>query len=206
MIRAILFDMDGVLVDSFDGWLDLINAAAIHFNRSAISRDEFLKVYGQSTQLDVEIFFPDQSVEEVDAYYETQFGLLAQNVKLMPEAKSVVEELIHQGIGTAVITNTGGGLARNILNQVDVRTSHVIGGDEVTHAKPAADMVILACELLGVSARDAVVIGDSRFDIEAAAAAGVRSIGVNGIQGDYSIEDLGTLLEKLAQINEEDLR
>ena len=203
MIRAILFDMDGVLVDSFDGWLRLVNAAAIHFNRPPISRDEFLEVYGQSTQLDVEIFFPFQSVEEVDGYYETQFGILAENVKLMTGAKRALEEITTRGIGTAVITNTGGGLARSILEKVDLHPQHTIGGDEVVNAKPAPDMLFLACELLGVSVADVVLVGDSRFDVEAAFAAGVDSIGVNGIEGDYSIDSMDGLLTKLSEIDSE---
>ena len=202
MIRAILFDMDGVLVDSFDGWVNLVNAAAEHFGRPPISRDEFLKVYGQSTQLDVDVFFPAQSVEEVDGYYETQFGGLAENVKLMPGAQAVMDQMKRQNLHTAVITNTGGGLARSILQKVDLWPAHVIGGDEVASAKPSPDMVFLACRLLNVSAEEAVVVGDSRFDIEAAAAAGVRSIGVNGIQGDYSIKVLDELVDKLSEINE----
>jgi len=203
MIRAVLFDMDGVLVDSFDGWLDLINLAAIHFGCPPISRDEFLRVYGQSTQLDVEIFFPLQSVEEVDGYYETQFGALAENVKLMMGAKRVLEEITSRGIGTAVITNTGGGLARSILEKVGLHPQHTIGGDEVVNPKPAPDMVFLACELLSVSVADVVLVGDSRFDVEAAFAAGVDSIGVNGIEGDYSIESIEGLLTKLSEIDSE---
>ena len=203
MIRAVLFDMDGVLVDSFDGWLDLINSAAIHFRRPPVSKDEFLKVYGQSTQLDVEIFFPFQSVEEVDGYYETQFGILAENVKLMTGAKRALEEITTRGIGTAVITNTGGGLARSILEKVDLHPQHTIGGDEVVNAKPAPDMLFLACELLGVSVADVVLVGDSRFDVEAAFAAGVDSIGVNGIEGDYSIDSMDGLLTKLSEIDSE---
>ena len=203
MIRAVLFDMDGVLVDSFDGWLDLINSAAIHFRRPPVSKDEFLKVYGQSTQLDVEIFFPFQSVEEVDGYYETQFGILAENVKLMTGAKRALEEITTRGIGTAVITNTGGGLARSILEKVGLHPQHTIGGDEVVNAKPAPDMLFLACELLGVSVADVVLVGDSRFDVEAAFAAGVDSIGVNGIEGDYSIDSMDGLLTKLSEIDSE---
>ena len=203
MIRAVLFDMDGVLVDSFDGWLDLINSAAIHFRRPPVSKDEFLKVYGQSTQLDVEIFFPFQSVEEVDGYYETQFGILAENVKLMTGAKRALAEITTRGIGTAVITNTGGGLARSILEKVDLHPQHTIGGDEVVNAKPAPDMLFLACELLGVSVADVVLVGDSRFDVEAAFAAGVDSIGVNGIEGDYSIDSMDGLLTKLSEIDSE---
>ena len=78
---------------------------------------------------------------------------------------------------------------------------HVIGGDEVANAKPAPDMLFLACDLLNVSTADVVLIGDSRFDVEAAAAAGICSIGVNGIHGDYSIDTMGELLEKLSEID-----
>mgnify|MGYP006162045101 CR=1 FL=1 len=203
MISAVLFDMDGVLVDSFNGWLALVNSAANHFGRAPISRDEFLKVYGQSTQLDVELFFPLQSVEEVDGYYETQLGILAENVKLMPGAKKTLEKITSRGIGTAVITNTGGGLARSILGKLELHPQYIVGGDEVVNAKPAPDMLVLACELLGVSTADVVMVGDSRFDVEAAFAAGVNSIGVNGIKGDYSIDSMDDLLFTISKIDGE---
>jgi len=56
---------------------------------------------------------------------------------------------------------------------------------------------------LGVSTADVVMVGDSRFDVEAAFAAGVNSIGVNGIKGDYSIDSMDDLLFTISKIDGE---
>ena len=73
MIKAILFDMDGVLVDSFEAWAKLVDATARHFGYPSVGREEFLNVYGQSTELDVAKFFPGSTVLEIDNYYEVHF-------------------------------------------------------------------------------------------------------------------------------------
>jgi phosphoglycolate phosphatase/AHBA synthesis associated protein len=65
--------------------------------------------------------------------------------------------------------------------------------DRVANAKPAPDLVRLALAEVGVSAGEAWLVGDSRYDREAARAAGVRFVGL-GIDGDARIEALADLL------------
>jgi HAD superfamily hydrolase (TIGR01509 family) len=65
--------------------------------------------------------------------------------------------------------------------------------DRVPHAKPAPDLLLLACRELGVEPSQAMLIGDSRYDREAAKAAGVRFVGF-GIDGDERIERLSELI------------
>lgn len=200
MIKAVLFDMDGVLVDSFEAWLVLLNATAQHFGRPPVTREGFLAVYGQSTERDVESFFPDQTVQEVDGYYEAHFHEHAQHVEAAPNAHDVLEAVKARGLRTAVVTNTAGVLARSILQELGLAADHVLGGDEVPHAKPAPDIVLRACELLDVSPSEAIVVGDSAYDMEAAAAAGARSVGVTGVAGDDTLGSLAELPALLASI------
>ena len=65
MIKAIIFDMDGVLVDSFYTWLKTINLAAKYFGCPEISEEKFRKHFGGPTKGDIEFFMPERTVEEI---------------------------------------------------------------------------------------------------------------------------------------------
>ena len=190
MIKSVLFDMDGVLVNSFDAWLSLVNSTAKHFGYPVISRKRFQEAYGQSTDSDVKAFFQKQTTKEIDDYYEEHFKDFKSLVRSVPESYLLIEKLREMRLGICVITNTGGVLARDILEELGIIADHVIGGDEVNNAKPAPDIVLKACELLGVTPREAIVVGDSMYDIGAATTSGAISVGINGVVGDYSINSL----------------
>ena len=117
MIKAVLFDMDGVLVNSFEAWLSLVNATATHFGYPEIDRGRFQKAYGQSTESDVKEFFQKQTAKEVDDYYEEHFRDFKSLVQSVPEAYVLIERLKEMRLGICVITNTGGILARDILKE-----------------------------------------------------------------------------------------
>ena len=195
MIKAVLFDMDGVLVDSFEAWAKLVDATAKHFGYPSVGREEFLNVYGQSTELDVDKFFPGSTVMEIDNYYEIHFQDFKNFVVPIEESHEVINALKAKSIKTSVITNTGGRLARTILNDLGIVVDCVIGGDEVSNPKPAPDIVIKACEILGVLPSESVVVGDSVYDMESASVSGARSVGVNGILGDYTLSSISELFK-----------
>jgi phosphoglycolate phosphatase/AHBA synthesis associated protein len=194
MVKAVLFDMDGVLVDSFEAWLRLMNATARHFGAPEVERAKFRAVYGQPTEEDVRIFFPGRTVAEVESFYTAHFGEFSQHVRSAPEAPHVLMILRHQGIRTGVITNTPSSLAHEILKSANIQADVVVGGNDVAQAKPAPDMVYRACELLGVSPSEALVVGDSPYDRQAAVAAGARFAGL-GTEGDPMLQQLADVLE-----------
>ena len=200
MIKAVLFDMDGVLVNSFNAWLALINDTARHFGYNEVSRASFLSVYGQSTERDVKSFFPGRTTIEIDTYYADHFHEHSSQVEIAQNAIEVLERSKAYNLKFAVITNTSGELARKIIRDLGITIEIVIGGDEITASKPAPDIVYRACELLEVSPSEAIVVGDSIYDMQAAASAGSLSVGVNGIRGNQTIaglEELPELLEAL---------
>lgn len=195
MIIAVLFDMDGVLMDSFEAWASLVDAAARHFGHPSVTRGAFRAVYGQPTQSDVDHFFPDQTVESVEAYYEAHFAEHAAAAEVVPGAVELLTALERQGVPTAVITNTPAALARQMLDSASLAPNAVVGGSDVPNAKPAPDMVFRACELLGVEPWDALVVGDSPYDKQAAASAGAPFAGIGGIEGNFTLSDLHQVLD-----------
>ena len=195
MINAVLFDMDGVLMESFEAWASLVDAAARHFGHPSVTREAFRAVYGKPTQSDVDLFFPDQTVGAVEAYYEAHFAEHAAAAVVMPGAVEVLAALERQGVPTAVVTNTPSGLARRMLESASLAANAVVGGSDVPNAKPAPDMVFRACELLGVEPWDTLVVGDSPSDKQAAAAAGAPFAGIGGIDGNFTLSDLHQVLD-----------
>ena len=189
MVRAVLFDMDGVLVDSFEAWLHLMNATALHLGCPPVGREQFRAVYGQPTEEDVRMFFPRHTVAEVETFYDSHFGDYTQHIEGNPDAPGVLAILRQMGLGVAVVTNTPSSLARRVLEGLGLAPDQLVGGSDVPAAKPAPDMVLRACSLLGVAPAEALMVGDSIYDRQAAAAAGVRFAGL-GIDGDVRLERL----------------
>jgi len=182
-----------VLIDSYEVWFQLLNATSRAFGGIAISRQVMRDGWGQGIAADVERFFPHKTVAETEAYYHAHFMEHAQHLRVDPDARAVTAELRRRGFGQALITNTPSGLAREILAAAKLELDAVVGGTDVPNAKPAPDMVREACRRLGVAASDAIVVGDSRYDLEAARGAGVTFIGLR-MDGDSRIECIRDLL------------
>jgi len=183
-----------VLIDSYDVWFHVLNHTAREFGAAPVSREVFASGWGQGIEKDVERFFPDRTVREVEAFYHAHFMDHATHLRVDPDARAVIGAARAAGLTQALITNTPGPLARRILAAAELELDAVVGGTDVPRGKPAPDMVLEACRVLRVTTAQALVVGDSRYDRDAAAAANVRFVGLR-IDGDRRIEGLAELLD-----------
>lgn len=188
---AVLFDMDGVLVKSFEAWFRVVEAAGVRFRGRPISREEFTPTFGQGTAADVPAFGLDCTTEQLDAFYVQEFPRHLDGVWVNPEARPLLEALAAAGSKQALVTNTVSPLAQVILRHAGLEPffASIATADRVAHAKPAPDLVLLACQELSVAPARAWFIGDSRYDRGAAQAAGVHFVGL-GLDGDTRLERL----------------
>jgi len=195
MIEAVLFDLDGVLIDSRDAWYQLLCAAARELGHRPLSRAEFDASFGQGVEADAAQFFPGTAPATLLEYFDAHFLDQARHVLVNPDAAPVMNALGCRGISQAVVTNTATALARETLRGAGLEPDLVVGTSDAAE-KPEPDMLLLACERLGASPGRALMVGDSRFDREAAAAARIRFAGY-GTAGDLEIESLTDLLRLL---------
>ena len=193
-IRAVLFDMDGVLIDSYEAWYELVRHGRAVLGGPGVTRESFRAGWGQGVDADVVTFFPSATIAAVERYYEESFALYASKVKVTPDAGPLLLELRHRGIKTAVISNTPGPLTRKILEALDLKVDGVWGGGDAGRLKPAPDLLLAACETFQLQPAEALMVGDSRFDQEAASAAAIRFAGF-GREGDVSLERLCQVLD-----------
>ncbi|NNL65490.1 MAG: HAD family hydrolase [Myxococcales bacterium] len=193
-LAAVLFDLDGVLIDSRDAWYHLLCAAAREFGHPPLPREAFDLSFGQGVDADAEQFFGGMPTAELEAYFDAHFLDHARHVLVNPEAVPVMQALETRGIRHAVVTNTSTPLAKETIRGAGLEPERIVGASDARE-KPAPDMLLLACERLGVAAANAWMVGDSRFDREAAAAAGIHFVGL-GIDGDRRIERLFELVHQ----------
>lgn len=193
--RAILFDLDGVLVSSEEAWFLAVEEAGRRFRGQPVTRKEFSATFGQGTAADVAQFGFGCTPKELDAFYTRTVPLFGARVRVDPEAEKLLSALGERGLKRALVTNTVGPLAESIVEAAGLsgRLEALSCAGMVPLAKPAPDLLFLALDRLQVSAADAWMVGDSRYDREAARAAGVWFVG-RGLEGDLRIDGLGELL------------
>ena len=191
-MRALLFDLDGVLVDSFAVWHAVLDAFARERGYPRISLREMEASWGQGVDADARGFFPGTSVAELEAFYNDRFLDHLEHLEVTSGVAGIFAALRVGGIPTAVVTNTPAPLAKALLRRAEAEPDVLVGGTDVPRPKPAPDMVLRACELLFVAPAESAVVGDSEYDRRSASAAGTMFIGFRRA-GDRRIDELGEL-------------
>ena len=178
---AVLFDLDGTLIDSIGLIVDAMHYAFEGFDGTVPDDSSWMQ--GIGTPLYKQLALYARSPEELDAlrerYRAYQFIHHDNVIKEYPGTTAVLEQLHARGIAMAIVTSKGDELARRGLELTGLARylPVVIGADSVTKHKPEPEPVLLALERLGVAAGDALMMGDSPHDISSGNAAGVRTIG-----------------------------
>ena len=217
-VPAVLFDVDGTLVDSnylhVHAWQRAFDAEGLavegwRIHRS-IGMDGTTLVRTLSGDADQEV--QDRLKERHSEFYEQSAHLLAP----LPGARELLRRVADRGVKVVLATSAPEdelAMLRKVLDCDDI-VSAVTSSKDVDTAKPKPDIVEVALDRAGVSAQDAVFVGDAVWDCEAARRAGVPSIAV--LSGGVSrgelleagasdvFEDPGDLLAKLGatQIDE----
>lgn len=183
MVSGIIFDMDGVLIDSErqsnEGWLWAAEQLGVDMPMWLI--DSFK---GAPAELCCK-FFDDYYKGAID-YWEAK-ELRTQHVYKIREnegipvkkgVKEVFEYIRNNGLKCAVATSTRRESAEKTLHTIGVwdYLDAVVYGDEVEHGKPEPDIFLRAAEAIGVSPDDAIVVEDSINGIKAGYAAGMKVV------------------------------
>lgn len=182
-VRGMLFDMDGVLLDSGKAWWHVVRAVCTDAGTPPPDEPTFLATFGQGIAADIEQFFPALDHDTVAAAYERHFAAHLDQLAALPGAQDVLALLRMQNVPFAVCTNTPAPLARAMLAAVglSVPDALVFGPTASIPEKPAPAMLHHALQTApftaaGIGASGVLFVGDSASDAGAADAAGVRFV------------------------------
>jgi HAD superfamily hydrolase (TIGR01509 family) len=197
-LRGVLFDLDGVLVESRAVWFEVMRAIARKFGYPEITAEQMERAWGQGIAEDVRMFYPGFTVEELEGEYALMFRQYVQHLKVATDGPPVLEELRANGIRVAVVTNSPSEVARAMLDQARVDPDVLVSGNDVCEPKPAPDGILAALTLLQLTAAEAMFVGDTNFDREAARRARIGFAGYR-IDGDVRIDSLGEVVRLVSR-------
>lgn len=183
---AVLWDMDGTLVDSEEYWLSSEQNLAQQFNGSWDAQDGLdligMSLYDSTKVMKAKMGIDLEPDEIINRLTDDVVAQLEVSIPWRPGAQELLRELKKRGVKTALVTMSMKRMAESVANQIPFEAFDVIvAGDMVTRGKPHPEPYLLAAQLLGVAPEDCVAFEDSNTGLTSAEAAGTKAIGVTNI-------------------------
>lgn len=184
-LRAILFDMDGTLLDTAPDFVAVCQAMRAAHGLTPADEQRIRDVVSGGARAMVEASF--ELAPEAEGFealrqeflerYQQHCAVLSKPFAGMPELLADIEA---SRLLWGVATNKPVRYAEPIMRQLGLaeRSAVLVCPDHVERSKPAPDMLLLACEKLGIAPAETLFVGDDQRDIEAGQAAGCRTAAV----------------------------
>jgi phosphoglycolate phosphatase len=174
-LRAILFDLDGTLVDSAGAITSALNSLRVDRGASPVNIDRVRPLISLGAEDLVR-----QGLGEVAQNLETDLksfrqrlaGIDSHTSDIYPGVTELLDGLRNAGAALAVVTNKPEGLSRKLLHDLNLSQHFgaIVGGDTAPWPKPHPAPLLAALAILACSAEEAAFVGDSMVDAKAAAA------------------------------------
>lgn len=219
MIRAVIFDLDGTILDSIDALWRAFNAGVISFKLEPVAKERLLDLMNRGTGL-AEILtevYPELRAESASSIVEDIMGeikkeylaVCAEETKLSSGVPKLLARLRAKGFKMGVVTS------RNITPQ---RLWQELGRLQVasfidavatavqSRRKPAPDALIECLEKLELLPEECIFVGDSQADMRAGRAAGVRTVAVAtgvSVKGELEAESPDFIFDDLPSFTKE---
>ena len=200
MIKAVIFDLDGVIVSTDDchyrAWKKMADEEGIYFDREinnrlrGVSRMASLEIVLEKANREYSEKEKQEIAERKNNYYKELICELTPN-DILPGAIETLEQLKENGIKIAI-----GSSSKNtpiILKQIglDNYFDAVSDGNNITHSKPDPEVFLKAAEMLGIAPEDCMIVEDADAGIEAGKRAGMKTLALQGANGaDFKAKNL----------------
>ena len=209
-LKAVLFDLDGTLVDSARDLMDALNRLLAEGGLSTLSLDQVKGMIGDGVLKLIERGLAASGGKSTDApallprFLELYEGNAARFTLAYPGAEEALGRLATMGIRLGVVTNKPYAASCEILDSLNL--SHffgaVVGGDTLATRKPHPAPLLHAAEQLGVSSCETLMVGDNYHDIHAARGAGMAAVAVTWGYSHVPHSELGAdgLIDHFAEL------
>jgi len=176
--RAVLFDFDGTLADSYAAFTPRVNHVLQHYGRPTLSEDKVRALVGHGLENLMANILPGVDPKAAaQLYREHHPTVMRSHTKLLPGVAHGLAALKDSEIKLGVCSNKPAYFTRALLGMLEIDRFFdvVLGPEDVGAAKPDPAMVDRALERLGVSKDQALYVGDMEVDIETGRRAGIET-------------------------------
>jgi HAD superfamily hydrolase (TIGR01662 family) len=189
-VEAVIFDLDGTLIDSIDIYFSIVEKTLERLNLPAVSRSRILAA-AESEDFKWELVLPQDVLTSKEKIIDEAWAVIneiapqmfADNLDIIKGAGDIVEDLSSNGLKIGLVTSTQRKYLETKMQPlkiggVDTLFEAIITSDDVEKRKPAPDPLLACAQQLDMKPENCVYIGDTTTDIKAGKAAGMRTIGV----------------------------
>lgn len=192
---AVLFDLDGTLIDSVYqhvlAWREALESAGIELSiwrihrRIGMSGGLFVRALARETGRDISV----SEADELRVRHEEGYARRIGEVRPLPGAQQLLNTLTTTGVPWAIATSSSESTAQASLQLLEIpRDVPIITRDSVAYAKPNPDLFLAAAIALGRPITESFVVGDSVWDMLASQRA--QALGVGLLSGGYGRDEL----------------
>jgi phosphoglycolate phosphatase len=181
--RAVLFDLDGTLVDTAPDMVKALQDMQQHHGIEPVDYDEGRSNVSNGAMGLLRIGFPNLNEEQrqslICEFVDRYAARLADESRLFTGLAALLDRLDAGDRPWGVVTNKPSHLSEPLMELLDLaqRSVCIVSGDTLEHRKPHPAPLLHACEVVGVAPAESIYVGDASRDIEAGRAAGMATIG-----------------------------
>jgi len=182
-VRAVLFDLDGTLVDSLEDLTDAVNHIRDAFSHPPVAADAVRLKVGKGARHLVQQVLPDASDSDIeraiDLFLEFNRRHIADKSRLYPGILEALHGLAARNVRMAVISNKNEALSALLLQTLGIRDlfENITGGDTYRERKPSPLPLLNVADRLGIAPNECIMVGDSVNDMQAGQQANIAFIG-----------------------------
>ena len=208
MIKAIIFDMDGLMVDTEPLFMEATNKLLRKYGKK-LSEKEYCSFVGISDELFwTKMKFKFELRERVDYYIKARVELVNELIERklapMPGFVNLYNNLKRKGMKIAIASSSHRSNVTKIVNKLRIQSDYTIYSEMVEQQKPNPEIYKKAVEGLNLETSECIAIEDSRVGVNAAIAAGLKCICIpNSYTKDQDHSKATMKLNSLNDVNDE---
>ncbi|WP_110954307.1 HAD family hydrolase [Anaerosinus massiliensis] len=208
-MKAFIFDMDGVIIDSEPINTGLAIKTVAHFGKSITSNEmekyagSTMKVIFSSIKENKQINAP---LEEIITYMQASMlrNLIETEIEPIKGIRQLLSNLKTNNIPTAIASSSPKHIIEAVVDKFKLADyfAHLVSGNEVKHSKPDPEIYLVTAEKLGVLPNECVVLEDSTNGVNAAKNAGMTCIGFRNLNsGNQDISRADLIVDTIGKID-----